>query len=66
MPKSFSDHDPVLLTLQISKQNPKGHGYWKLNTSILPHKVFKKYLNIFWKNWQRKKQNIISLINGGN
>ena len=40
MPKPFSDHDPVLLTLQISKQNPKGRGYWKLNTSILPHKVF--------------------------
>ena len=56
MPKRFSDHDPVLLTVQISKQNPKGHGYWKLNTSILPHKVFKKYLNIFGKTGKEKNK----------
>ena len=56
MPKRSSDHDPVFLTLQISKQNPKGHGYWKLNTSILPHKVFKKYLNIFGKTGKGKNK----------
>ena len=27
MPNSFSDHEVVLLTLQIANQNPKGQGY---------------------------------------
>ena len=40
MPNPFSDHDTLLLTLQIPNQNPKGQGYWKLNTSSLSHKSF--------------------------
>ena len=47
LPNPFSDHDTVLLTLQIPNQNPKGQGYWKLNTSILSNKSFKKLFENF-------------------
>ena len=55
MPNCFSDHEAVLLTLQIPNQNPKSQGYWKLNTLILSHKTFKKIFQTFWKNWQNQK-----------
>ena len=66
MPNPFSDHDAVLLTLQIPNQNQKGQGYWKLNTSTLSHRAFKKIFENFWKTGKNKNQNIIPLINGGN
>ena len=47
MPNPFSDHDAVLLTLQIPNQNQKGQGYWKLNTSTLSHRAFKKIFENF-------------------
>ena len=55
MPNSSLDHETVLLILQIANQNPTGQGYWKLITSILSHKVFKKIFEQFWKNWQKQK-----------
>ena len=62
MPNPFSDHDTVLLTLQIPNPNPKGQGYWKFcHTNLL-----RKYLKIFGKTGKNKNQNIIPLINGGN
>ena len=34
IPTSLSDHDVVSVILQISEENPRGPGIWKLNTSI--------------------------------
>ena len=61
LPNPFSDHDTVLLTLQIPNQNPKGQEYWKLNTSILSHKPFKELFEDFWKNWQKQKSKYNSI-----
>lgn len=55
MPNSFSDHDGVPVLTQISKENPRGPGTWKLNTSILNLKQFRKTFQQFWTFWQNKK-----------
>ena len=55
MPNSFSDHDAVPVLTQISKENPRGPGTWKLNTSILNLKQFRKTFQQFWTFWQNKK-----------
>ena len=44
IPNTISDHYSVSLHIQINKNDPKGPGIWKLNTSILMHKTFQ---NIF-------------------
>ena len=54
-PNPLSDHEIVSLTLEITKQKPKGRGIWKLNTSILKQKYFKEIFQKFWKNWQEQK-----------
>ena len=51
----LSDHKIVSLTLQITKQKPKGRGICKLNTSIIKQKYFKKIFQKFSKNWQEQK-----------
>ena len=54
-PNPLSDHEIVSLTLEITKQKPKGRGIWKLYTSILKQKYFKEIFQKFWKNWQEQK-----------
>ena len=40
---------------QISEENPRGSGSWKMNTSILQQKQFKELFQSFWKYWQKEK-----------
>ena len=52
---TISDHDIISATLKINKQQPKGIGTWKLNTSILKHKSFTEIFKNFLQNWQKEK-----------
>ena len=54
-PNTLSDREIVSVTLEITKQKPKGRSIWKLNTSILKQKYFKEIFQKFWKNWQEQK-----------
>ena len=55
IPNTISDHYSVSLHIQINKNEPKGPGIWKLNTSILTHKNFQNIFKQFWKDWQNEK-----------
>ena len=52
---SLSDHDGVYVTFQVSEENPRESGIWKMNTSVLKHKKTKEILQSFWEYWQKKK-----------
>ena len=54
-PTSLSDHDSVSVTFQISEENPRGSGIWKMNTSILQQNQFKEIFQNFWNYWQNEK-----------
>ena len=51
----LSDHDGVSVTFQISEENPRGSGIWKMNTSILQQKQFKEFFKAFGNTGKRKK-----------
>ena len=55
IPTTISDHDSVLVTIQVNIQTPKGPGIWKLNTTILKEKQFQNTLKIFWSSWTKEK-----------
>ena len=54
-PTSLSDHYRVSVTFQISEENPRGSGMWKMNMSILQQKKFKEISQSFREYWQKKK-----------
>ena len=43
------------VTFQISEENSRGSGIWKMNTSILKQKQFKETCQSFWEYWQKEK-----------
>ena len=57
IPNTVSDHDSVSLYLSVNRKEPKRPGTWKLNTTILTQKNFKKIFQKFWNNWQYEKNN---------
>ena len=56
IPFKYFDHDVVQIKI-IQKQQKRGPGYWKLNTSILKHDNYKNAIKKFWQDWQNQKQN---------
>ena len=54
-PTSLSDHDSVSVTFQISEENPRGSGIWKMNTSILQQTNSKKFFKTFGITGKTKK-----------
>ena len=56
IPFKYFDHDAVQIKI-IQKQQKRGPGYWKLNTSILKHHNYKNAIKKFWQDWQNPKQN---------
>ena len=44
-----------MLTKFVLRAGIRGPGYWKLNTSILPHENFQTALKNFSCNWQQQK-----------
>ena len=64
IPNTISDHYSVSLHIQINKNEPKGPGIWKLNTSILTHKTFQNIFKQVWKDWQNEKTKYKTTANG--
>ena len=64
-PISLSDHDGVTVTFLTREENPRGPGIWKLNTSILKQKDFKKFSNIFGDIGKTEKENMKIKTFGG-
>ena len=48
----LSDHVILKTSLNISCQQDRGPGYWKLNTSILDEPFFIEELESFWSYWR--------------
>ena len=44
IPPPYSDHGSVDVIIQVYNKDQRGPGIWKLNTSILQHKIFQKIL----------------------
>ena len=63
-PIPLSDCGSVSVTFQISEENPRGEGIWKMNTSILKQKQFQEIFKNFWTYWQNKKNIKITVIGG--
>lgn len=56
LPFSFSDHDLVILTLDLQNQ-PRGEGYWHFKNSLLDDDIFTTEIHRFWTEWLDKKTN---------
>ena len=56
LPFQYSDHDAIQLKI-LQKQQRRGPGYWKVNTSILKHENYQNAIKIFWQDSQEQKQN---------
>lgn len=49
--------DHVAITLQVDTTHcDRGPGYWKMNTSIMEHDLFKTTFAAFWKSWIKTLQ----------
>lgn len=53
-PFSFSDHDLIMLTLDLHTQ-PRGEGYWLFNNNLLDDDFLLTEINQFWTNWLTRK-----------
>lgn len=56
IPFPFSDHDFIILEIDLSSQ-PRGEGYWHFNNSLLDDDLFLTEINQFWTNWLAQKTN---------
>ena len=45
LPSIESDHSAIFLDLEEIKENNRGPGYWKFNTTILANEEYKKMIN---------------------
>ena len=45
LPSIKSDHSTIFLELEEIKENNRGPGYWKLNTTLLANEEYKKIIN---------------------
>ena len=61
VPFPFSDHDAILLTINLQQQ-PRGTGYWLFNKSLLDDQLFNTEINNFWTVWLTKKNNFPTLL----
>lgn len=53
----YSDHSLVLTKIKTPKENPRGGGNWKMNTSILKDKLFDNEMKHFLNYWPHEKNN---------
>ena len=56
LPFQYSEHDSIQLKI-LQKQQRRGPGYWKVNTSILKHENYQNAIKNFWQDSQEQKQN---------
>ena len=60
-PNSYSDQDGIIIKINIDKNKPRSKRIWKLNTSIIKRKTFKKLFQNFWQDWQEQKHKYYSI-----
>ena len=60
-PIHFSDHNALIVQVDISLQASRGKGYWKNNVTCYENEAFLTDLKTKWKIW-KKKQNVLSLV----
>lgn len=53
-PYPHSDHDLILLQLDLTKQS-RGEGFWHFNNSLLSNAAFEAEIISFWNDWLTKK-----------
>lgn len=59
-PIAWSDHSLVIA--QTTDGPQRGHGYWKLNVSLLKDEEYCKRVTHFWESWQCQKFRFPSII----
>ena len=60
-PNHFSDHNALIVQVDIPLQASRGKGYWKNNVKCYQNETFLIDLETKWKIW-KKKQNSLSLV----
>ena len=60
-PNHFSDHNALIVQVDISLQASRSKGYWKNNVTCYQNETFLNDLESKWKIW-KKKQNSLSLV----
>ena len=60
-PNHFSDHNALVVQVDIALQASRGKGYWKNNVTCYQNEAFLIDLKRKWKFW-KKKQNSLSLV----
>ena len=60
-PNRFSDHNALILQVDIPLQASRGKGYWKNNITCYQNENFLNDLETKWKIW-KNKQNSLSLV----
>ena len=61
IPFPYSDHDTILLTINLQQQQ-RGTGYWLFNNSLLDDHLFNTEINDFWTVLITKKNDFPSLL----
>ena len=60
-PNHFSDHNALIVQVDITLQASRGKEYWKNNVTCYENEAFLTDLETKWKIW-KKKQNSLSLV----
>ena len=60
-PNYFSDHNALIVQVDISLQASRGKGYWQNNVTCYQNEAFLIDLETKWKIW-KNKQNSLSLV----
>ena len=60
-PNHFSDHNALIVQVDIPLQASRGKGYWKNNVTCYENEAFLTDLETKWKIW-KKQQNSLSLV----
>ena len=61
LPNHFSDHNALIVQVDIPLQTSRGKGYWKNNVTCYENEAFLTDLKTKWKIW-KNKQNSLSLV----
>ena len=60
-PNHYSDHNALIVQVDIPLQASRGKGYWKNNVTCYENEAFLTDLETKWKIW-KKRQNSLSLV----
>ncbi len=54
-PNSFSDHDSIILQIDIGERKKWGKGLWKMNNEVIKEERYRRYMTEVINNKQEKK-----------